>query len=68
MKHLLMAVCLVTALASGATAQPAPAPSFAVGDSWTYTDGRQIKVVKIEDGGAVMTGGLRGLSGVRGAL
>lgn len=56
MKRLLMTACVVTAFASGAIAQPAPAPRFAVGDSWTYTDGRQIKVVKIEDGGAVMTG------------
>ncbi len=56
MTRLIMTVCLVAALASGALAQPAPAPSFAVGDSWTYTDGRQIKVVKVEDGAAVMTG------------
>ena len=49
MKCLVMTVCLLAALASAATAQPMPAPSFAVGDSWTYTDGRQIKVVKLDD-------------------
>src|SRR4029450_1217377 len=37
-------------------AQPASAPRFVAGDSWTYTDGRQIKVVRVEDGAAVMTG------------
>jgi hypothetical protein len=56
MKRLVMTVCLLAALASAATAQPMPAPSFAVGDSWTYTDGRQIKVVKVDDGAPVMTG------------
>jgi hypothetical protein len=50
---------LVIALLAGvAAAQPATAPSFAVGDSWVYTDGRQIKVVKLDDGGPVMTGSL----------
>jgi hypothetical protein len=56
MKGLLLTVCLIAALAPDALAQPMPAPRFVVGDSWTYTDGRQIKVVKVEDGGAVMTG------------
>jgi hypothetical protein len=45
--------------AGDAGAQPAPAPKFAVGDSWAFTDGRQIKVVKLDDGGPVMTGSLR---------
>lgn len=58
MKRLVMAVSLAAGLASAAVAQPVSAPSFVVGDSWTYTDGRQIKVVKVEDGAAVMTGSL----------
>jgi hypothetical protein len=56
MKRLLMALSVAAGLAPAAFAQPAPAPRFVVGDSWTYTDGRQIKVVKIEDGAAVMAG------------
>jgi hypothetical protein len=56
MKHLVIAVCLAAGLAPAAFAQPASAPRFVAGDSWTYTDGRQIKVVRVEDGAAVMTG------------
>lgn len=50
---------MIALLAGAAAAQPASAPSFAVGDSWAYSDGRKIKVVKLDDGGPVMTGALR---------
>ncbi|HKZ08240.1 MAG TPA: hypothetical protein VJU81_22430 [Methylomirabilota bacterium] len=53
----IVALALAT-LASGALAEPAGAPRFAVGDSWSYSDGRQIKVVKVDDGAPVMTGAL----------
>jgi hypothetical protein len=58
MKYLVIAVCLAAGLAPAAFAQPASAPRFVEGDSWTYTNGRQIKVVRVEDGAAVMTGSL----------
>ena len=58
MRWLALAALLTAALASSALAQPAAAPTFAVGDSWAYSDGRQIKVVKVEDGGALMSGPL----------
>jgi hypothetical protein len=54
---LLLLALLVSA--GDAAAQSAPAPRFAVGDTWAFTDGRQIKVVKLDDGGPVMTGSLR---------
>ena len=62
MLNWLAPLLLLLALLAGAgdaAAQSAPAPSFAVGDTWAFTDGRQIKVVKLDDGGAVMTGSLR---------
>lgn len=63
MKWLALASSVLTvltslAVASTALAQPAASPRFAVGDSWSYTDGRQIKVVKVEDGAPIMTGSL----------
>ena len=63
MRNLLMTVCLLIAL----LAMPAPSPSprrrpvLRSAIRGPITDGRQIKVVKIEDGGPVMTGALRGL-------
>jgi hypothetical protein len=56
MKWLVLLCGLIAALASTALAQPAEAPRFSVGDSWSYSDGRQIKVLKIEDGAPLMTG------------
>ena len=53
------ALLSIALFAGAAAAQPAAAPSYTVGDSWAYTDGRQIKVVKLDDGGPVMTGSLR---------
>jgi hypothetical protein len=58
MRWLALAALLTAALASSALAQPVAAPTFSVGDSWAYSDGRQIKVVKVEDGGALMSGPL----------
>jgi hypothetical protein len=56
MKRLMMALALVAALAPLVFAQGGAAPSYAVGDTWTYSDGRKIAVVKVEDGGPLMTG------------
>jgi hypothetical protein len=49
---------MIAMFAGDAVAQPATAPRFTVGDHWAYTDGQQIKVVKLDDGGPVMTGSL----------
>ena len=56
---LTLSLLLIALLAGAAAAQPAPAPRFTVGDRWTFTDGRLITVVKLDDGGPVMTGALR---------
>lgn len=59
LKRLAPSLLVIALLAGAAAAQPGTAPRFTVGDSWAYTDGRQIKVVKLDDGGPVMTGSLR---------
>ena len=58
LNRLASSLLVIALLTAAAAAQPATAPSFAVGDSWVYTDGRQIQVVKLDDGGPVMTGAL----------
>lgn len=58
MRWLVLACTVAVALESPAFAQPVAAPAYAVGDSWAYTDGRQIAVVKMEDGAPIMAGPL----------
>jgi hypothetical protein len=58
---LFIQLAVVTTLvtpAAPAFGQPMAAPTYAVGDSWAYSDGRQIAVVKVEDGAPIMTGPL----------
>ena len=54
----MVALMFVSLPAPAAFAQPMAAPTYAVGDSWAYSDGRQIAVVKVEDGAPLMTGSL----------
>jgi hypothetical protein len=54
----LAVVTTLVTLAAPAFGQPMAAPTYAVGDSWAYSDGRQIAVVKVEDGAPIMTGPL----------
>jgi hypothetical protein len=58
MRWLVLACAVAVALESPALAQPVAAPAYAVGDSWAYTDGRQIAVVKMDDGAPIMAGPL----------
>jgi hypothetical protein len=58
MKWLVLACAVAVTLESPAVAQPMTAPAYAVGDSWAYTDGRQIAVVKVDDGAPIMAGPL----------
>lgn len=55
MRAILTAVALLT-IASGAYAQSQNAPTYSVGDTWTIKAGdntRQVKVLKVGDGGTV---------------
>ena len=58
MRWLVLACALAVALESPAFAQPVASPAYTVGDSWPHTVGRQIAVVKVEDGAPIMAGPL----------
>src|SRR5215510_7630312 len=59
--RLFMTVCAVLLFVSSARAQSAEAPIFSVGDTWKRNvnngDMREVRVVKVEDGGTWFSGG-----------
>src|SRR6187455_2725850 len=40
-------------------AQTTDPPAFSVGDTWKFSDGREVTVVKVDENGSALTGGLR---------
>ena len=40
-------------------AQTADPPTFSLGDTWKYSDGREVKVVKVDENGSALTGPIR---------
>jgi hypothetical protein len=55
---LLTLLCWLTTVVL-AQAQSTPAPTFEVGDSWRLSDGREIKVIRVDDAGMARTGDVR---------
>ncbi len=56
MKAMTLATALLFIWAVSAQAQSAGPNTYALGDTWTLSDGRTVTVVKVDDAGTVMTG------------